>query len=88
MLPRTGYMQTRARWQSMFSGASILLLVALLIVLGSAGGKLAQRMHLPALTGQIVVGILLGESALHLVPHQDQGLRDVQGPPCRGSANY
>ena len=56
----------------MFAGSSILLLVAVLIILGSAGGLVARRMHLPALTGQIIVGVLLGESVLGLVPHEEQ----------------
>ena len=56
----------------MFSGASILLLIALLIILGSVAGQFANRFRFPALTGQILVGIFLGESFLHLVPDTQQ----------------
>ena len=56
----------------MLSDASILLLVAVLIILGTAAGELARLVRLPSLTGQIVLGILLGESFLHLVPDPQQ----------------
>ncbi len=48
--------------QNVIFGAGILL------VCGFFGGKLAQRLRLPAITGYIVVGLLLGPSALSLVP--------------------
>ena len=45
------------------------MLFAILVVLGSLAGMLAKRLRLPSLTGQVFMGILLGESALHLINH-------------------
>ncbi len=56
----------------MDSGTSILLFFGLLIVLGTLGGEAARRLRLPALTGQILVGILLGESGLNLLTPEIQ----------------
>jgi PTS system fructose-specific IIC component len=55
-----------------FSGATILLLAALLIVLGTLAGNVARRFKLPSLTGQIIMGLLLGESLLNLIPSAQQ----------------
>ncbi len=55
-----------------FSGAAILLLVAFLIVVGTLAGNFAKKLRLPSLTGQIIVGILLGESLLNLLPPTGQ----------------
>ena len=48
--------------QNVIFGAGILL------VCGFFGGKLAQRLKLPSITGYIVTGLLLGPSVLKLVP--------------------
>jgi len=48
--------------QNVIFGAGILL------VCGFFGGKLAQKLRLPAITGYIVIGLLLGPSVLSLVP--------------------
>jgi len=48
--------------QNVIFGAGILL------VCGFFGGRLAQKLRLPAITGYIVTGLLLGPSALSLVP--------------------
>jgi PTS system fructose-specific IIC component len=48
------------------------LLVALLLILGTAAGTLARAIRLPSLTGQIVLGIVLGESFLNLLPGSNQ----------------
>lgn len=59
----------------MLLNASTLLIFAVLVVLGSLAGLLAKRLHLPSLTGQVFMGILLGESALHIInAHQVEGL--------------
>lgn len=55
----------------MFQHVSILLLFGILVVLGQLGGAVARRLRLPALCGQIVVGILLGESFLGIVPAEE-----------------
>jgi Kef-type K+ transport system membrane component KefB len=48
--------------QNVIFGAGILL------VCGFFGGRLAQKLRLPAITGYIVTGLLLGPSVLSLVP--------------------
>ncbi len=47
-------------------GADPLLTLAAILVVGMSLGGLAQRLHLPAVTGQIVAGILLGPSVFFL----------------------
>jgi len=37
-----------------------LLIVAIIILFGSAGGWVARRLHVPAVTGNILVGVVLG----------------------------
>ena len=51
---------------------SSLLLFATLVLVGSAGGWLARKVRLPALCGQIVVGVLLGEAVLNIIPPAQQ----------------
>ena len=48
--------------QNIIFGAGVLL------VCGFFGGKLAQKLKLPSITGYIVTGLLLGPSVLTLVP--------------------
>ena len=48
---------------------SALFVIGVLIILGTAGGECAKKLRLPALTGQIIVGILLGSSFLNLFSH-------------------
>ena len=47
-------------------GADPLLTLAVILVAGTMLGWLAQRIRLPAVTGQIVAGILIGPAALAL----------------------
>jgi len=47
-------------------GGSELLVLAVLVLTGLVFTRLARRVHLPAVTGQIVGGILLGQYVLHL----------------------
>ena len=51
--------------------ANIILTFAVLLVAGMASGQLAKRLHMPSVTGQILVGILLGQSALGLFDIHD-----------------
>lgn len=44
----------------MLSDANIILVFGVVLVAGTISGTLAKRFHLPSVTGQIVVGILLG----------------------------
>jgi Kef-type K+ transport system membrane component KefB/mannitol/fructose-specific phosphotransferase system IIA component (Ntr-type) len=56
------------------NGTNALLVLAVLLVAGVASGIVARRMHLPAVTGQIFVGILLGPVLrtfdIHLFGHE------------------
>lgn len=49
------------------NGADInpLLMVAIIILAGSAGGWVARRLHAPAITGNIVMGAILGVTLFH-----------------------
>lgn len=44
-----------------------LLYLGLLVLLGFGCAKLLKRLHLPAVTGYLLVGVLLGPSVLHVV---------------------
>lgn len=46
----------------------IVFSVGLLLFTGYFFGKLANKFKLPAITGHIVAGLILGESVLHLIP--------------------
>ncbi len=46
---------------------SIIYNIALLLTLGIIGGKLANLVKLPKVTGYIIIGIIAGPSALHLL---------------------
>lgn len=52
----------------MFEGTSVLLIFAVVLALGGAGGYIASRLRMPALTGQILVGVLLGGAGLDILP--------------------
>ena len=45
------------------------LLIALLILIGSIGGWIAHKAHLPALFGQVMAGVLLGQTYASEVLH-------------------
>jgi len=51
----------------MLIGANPLLVLSIVLVVGAMGGALAKRLHLPSVTGQILLGVLLGPSVLHLI---------------------
>lgn len=45
------------------------LAVSILVVAGLVGGRAAKYLHLPAVTGQIVIGVLIGPSVANILPH-------------------
>ncbi len=49
----------------MFIGANTILVLSLVLIIGAMGGALAKRAHLPSVTGQILIGVLIGPSVLH-----------------------
>jgi PTS system fructose-specific IIC component len=51
--------------------ASPLLVLGVVIFAGVIGGSLAKRARLPSITGQILVGVLIGEAGLHLFEEHD-----------------
>jgi Kef-type K+ transport system membrane component KefB len=53
-----------------FFSKHIVFNIGLLLIAGYAAGKLAEKITLPAITGCIVVGLLMGESVLNLVSHE------------------
>ena len=48
--------------------ANALLLLSVVLLAGAAAGLLSKRLKLPAVTGQILIGIIVGPAALHIVP--------------------
>ena len=60
----------------MFYGADPLLTLATVLVVGVASGALAVRLRLPAVTGQILAGILIGPSALSVF--EAEGIEGLQ----------
>ena len=55
----------------MIPDASPLLLLALVIVGGLLAGRLAKRLHMASVTGQILLGILVGHSGLQVFADED-----------------
>jgi Kef-type K+ transport system membrane component KefB/mannitol/fructose-specific phosphotransferase system IIA component (Ntr-type) len=53
-----------------FGPVNEIFAISLLMLAGFAGGKLANRLRLPAITGNILAGILIGPYGLHLLSHQ------------------
>ena len=53
-----------------FGPVNEIFAISLLMLAGFAGGKLASRLRLPAITGNILAGILIGPYGLHLLSHQ------------------
>jgi mannitol/fructose-specific phosphotransferase system IIA component (Ntr-type)/Kef-type K+ transport system membrane component KefB len=54
----------------MLGQISPLLSLAILLVAGLLFGNLAHRLHLPSVTGQILIGMLLGPSVLNVFPRE------------------
>lgn len=59
----------------MLADANILLIVAVILVAGTVFGRLAKLLHLPSVTGQIVVGVLMGASVFRVF--SEQNLQDL-----------
>ena len=53
-----------------FGPVNEIFAISLLMLAGFTGGKLASRLRLPAITGNILAGILIGPYGLHLLSHQ------------------
>ncbi|MEE8107076.1 MAG: PTS sugar transporter subunit IIA [Planctomycetota bacterium] len=53
----------------MFSQSNPLFILSLVLVAGVAAGSVCKRLHIPSVTGQLLIGILLGESVLGLFDH-------------------
>ncbi|MCM8543041.1 MAG: PTS sugar transporter subunit IIA [Lentisphaeraceae bacterium] len=66
------FLLAKADGAALLSGAGPLLLTAVIIVIGGVAGMLAQKIKLPALTGQIIAGIIIGTSGLHLLGHTEE----------------
>ena len=47
--------------------------IALLLAAGLSGAKLAQKLHMPSVTGYIVAGLLLGPAGLSIVTSEEIG---------------
>lgn len=55
-----------------------MFVLAVLLAFGAVCGQLAKKVHLPSVTGQILAGVLLGPSVLHVFGHDAvEGLRPV-----------
>lgn len=56
-----------------------IIVMGLLLLLGFAGGKIIQVLKLPAVTGYVLIGILLGVSALNIIQyHMLQNLKFIE----------
>ncbi len=49
---------------------NVILLLGLVLFLGSAGGRLFQKIKIPQVVGYIAIGIILGQSGLKLISRQ------------------
>jgi PTS system fructose-specific IIC component len=54
----------------MFADANVLLILAIILVVGTAFGTLAQFAHVPSVTGKILAGVLIGGSVLGLITEE------------------
>ncbi len=52
---------------SVLSGTQFVLLLGIIMFLGSAGGRLFQKLRIPQVVGYIVIGILIGASGFQLL---------------------
>jgi Kef-type K+ transport system membrane component KefB len=57
------------------SATTFLVMIACLLLAAKAAGWLCQRAGIPAVLGQLLIGVLLGPSLLHWV-HADPTLND------------
>ncbi|MDC7219070.1 MAG: cation:proton antiporter [Spirochaetales bacterium] len=56
---------------------NIILLLGLVLFLGSAGGRLFQRLKIPQVVGYIAIGIILGQSGFKLIT--TRSIADLEG---------
>jgi len=56
---------------------SSILGLAVLIIAGYAGAKILRKIHFPAVTSYLVIGIIIGPSLLNIIPHVVLGLSEV-----------
>ena len=56
--------------------ADSLLILGVVILAGVIAGSLAKRIKLPSVTGQVLIGVLIGHSGLDLFP--EEKLRALQ----------
>ncbi len=59
----------------MLADANILLIIAVILVAGTVFGNLAKLLHLPSVTGQIIAGVLLGQSVFGVF--DEKNLQDL-----------
>lgn len=50
--------------------ANVLFVLATVLVAGVGFGQIASRLHLPRVTGQVLIGILIGRAGLELFPEE------------------
>jgi Kef-type K+ transport system membrane component KefB len=55
----------------------IIFSAGLLLIIGYIFGQLSERVKLPAITGYIFAGILLGSSGLHLIHHENMEMLNI-----------
>lgn len=55
----------------MLEDANTLLILAVILVAGTISGAIAKRFQLPSVTGQILAGVLMGGSVLHVLNDKD-----------------
>ncbi len=64
-----------------YNGISITIAVGLLLAIGITSGRLAHQVKLPAITGYLVVGILLNPQLFHVIPGERlEQISDVVTP--------
>jgi len=51
-----------------FSHLNLLLLLGIAVFGGTVGAKVFQRLHIPQVIGYIIIGLIIGESGLKIVP--------------------
>src|SRR4051812_16481948 len=56
---------------------SVLTDILIVLVAAKVAAEVAERIHVPAVVGEIVAGVIVGPSALGLVGHQDEVLRTL-----------
>ena len=64
--------------QNIIGKGDEILILALLIIAGLVFAKIAEKVHLPKITGYIIAGIIIGNPFLHLIsPRNFQSLQNI-----------